>query len=98
MDPSKTDEPGSKLYQLLVRICPVDPGQLIILAVGVVIALLRVSGLVAAQKHGYALGKEQGSKEVQFLATTEIVDSRIIRRSFHTAVPGKIVEVAILVV
>jgi len=34
------NEPGCKLHQLAICLFPVDPGKLVILAIGVVIALL----------------------------------------------------------
>src|SRR5262245_17101322 len=43
---------------------PVDPGQLAVLAVGVVVALLGSRALVAREQHGHALGEEEGDEEV----------------------------------
>jgi hypothetical protein len=48
---------ADEVEELLLRVVqlPVEPGQLVVLAVGVVVAVLRVAQLVAAQQHRHAL-------------------------------------------
>jgi hypothetical protein len=46
---------------------PVEPGELVILAVGIVVALLPMAELIAGEEHGHALGGQQGGDEVALL-------------------------------
>src|SRR5256885_10438722 len=57
----------SKLQESLLVVVqlPVKPGQLVVLAVGVIVAPLRVAQLVTAEQHGHALREEQGSDQVR---------------------------------
>src|SRR5690606_30599740 len=57
-------QPNELLYEatqsLVVPVqLPVDPGNLVVLAVGVVVAMLRASQLIAGQQHGYALREQE---------------------------------------
>ena len=58
---------------------PVDPADLVVLAVGVVVALLRAIQLVAGQQHGHALREEQRGQQVAHLAAAQR-DDRARRR------------------
>src|SRR5690606_14732405 len=51
---SKLGEPGDVLGERLVRMRPVEPGRGAVLAVGVVVAALAATDLVAPQQHGHA--------------------------------------------
>ena len=66
---AQLDEPGGELGKLLVGLncVPVDPGQLVVLAVDVVVSLLGAAPLVAVGDHRYALGQQQGGEEVALL-------------------------------
>ena len=49
---------------------PVDPADFVVLAIGIVVALLGAGELVAGEQHRRALRQQQGAKEVAPLAVT----------------------------
>ena len=57
-------------------LAPVEPGDLVVLAPGVVVAALRAADLVAAEQHRRALGEEQRGQEVALLARAQREDLR----------------------
>src|SRR5690242_9315391 len=57
---AQRDQMAGELEQLLVRVLPVVPRDLVVLAVRVVVPLLRAADLVAAADHGNALREQQG--------------------------------------
>ena len=61
---AKSSRPG-------VGVLPVVPGDLVVLAVGVVVAVLGAADLVAAEEHGHALRQEQRGQEVALLAAAQ---------------------------
>ena len=66
---NRLDHAADEIQQglpLLVQV-PVEPGELVVLAVGVVVALLRAADLVAAQQHRHALGKQQRGQHAPLL-------------------------------
>src|SRR5207302_8488543 len=75
---------------------PVEPGQRVVLAVGVVVALLRVTELVAAEDHRDALGEQEGGEEVALLALAEREDVGVLGGAFGAAVPTVVVVGAVL--
>ena len=81
-----------------VRLLPVVPGELVVLAVGVVVALLRAADLVAAAQHRHALGQEQRREEVAHLAVPQREDGGVVGRPFDAAVPRAVVLLAVAVV
>jgi hypothetical protein len=87
-----------KLAQRLVDAVPVVPGQLVVLAVRVVVALLRPAQLVAPQQHGHPLGEQQGSQDVALLARAQGVDGAVVGGPLHAAVPGPVVALPVAAV
>ena len=77
---------------------PVEPADLVVLAIGVVVALLRARELVARQHHRRALRQQQRCEEVAHLPLAQGVDARIVGRTLGAAVPGAVVASAVLVV
>src|SRR5215468_4862873 len=77
---------------------PGVPGQLVVLAVRVVVAMLGAPRLVAGQEHGDALGEEEGSEEVACLALPQRVHAWIVGGSLRAAVPRGVVVGAVTVV
>ena len=77
---------------------PVHPRDLVVLAVGVVVALLGAAEFVAAQQHRHALRKEQRGHQVLLAAQAPRADRRIVRRPFLAAVVAVVVVVAVAVV
>src|SRR3954454_5921150 len=76
---------------LLAREIPVEPADLVVLAVGVVVALLRAADLVAGDEHRRPLREEQDRSEVLDLSLAERIDPRGVRRAFHAVVPADVV-------
>jgi hypothetical protein len=52
-NPSHTDEFFDKVEKFVVSLLPAEPRDLVVLAVCVIVAKLRVRQLVAAQEHRY---------------------------------------------
>src|SRR5882762_2149136 len=65
---SQTDEAAGELLKALIGVLPIEPGDLVVLAVRVVVAALRAPHLVAAKQHGHALREKKRGEEVTLLA------------------------------
>jgi hypothetical protein len=74
---------------------PVHPRQLVVLAIGVVVAPLRAAEFVAMQQHRDALGEEQRRDEVAHLPQAQRADRRVVGRPLDAAVPAAIVRFAV---
>ena len=72
-------------------------GDLVCLAVGVVVAALRSAALVAAEQHRHALGQHQRRDEVAPLALAGGADARIAGRSLDAEVLPAVVAGAVAV-
>ncbi len=66
---------------------PVDPGNLVVLAVAVVVAALGSAKLVAGQQHRNALGEEQRDEEIPHLPIAQRDDLPVVGRAFEAAGP-----------
>src|SRR2546427_4756092 len=77
---------------------PIHPGQLVVLAVRIVVALLRASQLVAVEQHGHAEREHQRGEEGAFGPLPLIEDPRVVGGPFGAAVPREIVVVAVAIV
>src|SRR5713101_6302509 len=73
------------------------PGDLVVLAIGVVVAVLAPTDLITAQDHGDTLGEKEGGEEVADLTLAEGLDGGIVARALDAAVPGGIVVRAVAV-
>src|SRR5438105_670235 len=76
---------------------PIKPRQLIVLTIGIVVPSLGAADLVAAAEHRDTLGQERRHQHIPFLSLAQLVDGRIVRRSFHAAIPTEIVVSAVAV-
>src|SRR5690349_19794896 len=94
---SKLDQARREMQQLLIRVVPVVPGDLVVLAVRVVVALLRAAHLVAAAKHRDSLREKERCEEVSDLTISQRVDVRVVRRPLVAAVPGSVVALAVAI-
>src|SRR6204780_2395258 len=74
---------------------PVEPADLVVLAVGVVVAPLCPPDLVAGDHHRHALGKQQYRGEVLDLPLTEVLDRRVGGLAFYATVPAVVVVVTV---
>src|SRR5690606_26713103 len=86
-------QPGAVLIQV-----PVDPTQLVVLAINVVVTLLGAAEFIAGEQHGGALGEQQGGHQVAHLPHAQFVDFRIVSGAFATMVIGEVVITAVLVI
>src|SRR5262249_5207726 len=74
MSMAKSDQSAYEVDQLaafLVDRFPVEPGDLVVLAVGVVVAALRAGKLVARQKHRHALREQNSRQHIAHLLAPE---------------------------
>ncbi len=94
----KLDQTLDPRHHVLVDLVPVQPRDLVVLAVAVVVAALGVTDLVATQDHGAALRQEHGGKQVAPLPPSQRNDAGIAALALDTAVPGTVVVTAIQVV
>ena len=76
---------------------PVEPGQFIVVAVGVVVAALGARQLVAAEQQRRAEGQEQGSQQVLALAQPDGADGGIVGGSLDAVVGAQVVVAAVAV-
>ena len=97
---AERDQRSRELEQPLSRRVelPVEPRELVVLAPGVVVALLRAAELVAAEQHRDALGEEQRRQEVALLPLAQRDDLGVVGRALGAAVPRAVVVRAVAVV
>src|SRR5512145_1417443 len=95
----QADQKASKLEQLSAWPVdvPVDPGNFVILAIRVVVALLGAADFVAREQHRDSLRQDQGGEKVALLARTQGENHRIVRWPFGTAVPTEIIVVTVAI-
>src|SRR5581483_1405890 len=77
---------------------PVDPADLVALAIGVVVAALGAPELVAREQHRRAERQQQGGEEIALLALAQLPDRRIVGRALDAAVPRPVVGMAVAIV
>ena len=77
---------------------PVDPGGLVVLAVGVVVAALGTPALVARGDHRHAVGQAQGRHHVGRLPTAYGDEGRVVGLALDPVVPRAVVVGAVAVV
>src|SRR6185437_12407057 len=93
-------EPADKARELLAVLVmvPIYPGNLVVLAIAVVIAVLRPAELVAAEDHRRTLGQQQRREHVALLPLAQRDDVGIVGRTFGAVIPGAIVGMAVAIV
>ena len=72
--------------------------ELVVVAVGVVVAALRAQHLVAAEQHRRAGGEDQLADEVLRALPAEAIDRRIVGLALGAGVPRQVVVGAVAVV
>src|SRR5262245_23240417 len=83
---------------LLLGELPIEPGQLVILAISIVITLLTMANLVTGKEHRHTLGQQQSGHEVAHLLPTQGPNGWIISRTFDSTVPTVVVIGPILII
>ena len=66
---------------------PVQPTHFVVLAVGVVVALLGAGNFVALAKHGNAVRAQQNGGKLFSLPRAQFVNGRVVGGAFHAAIP-----------
>src|SRR5262245_289217 len=98
---------SSELYQfsrelkkllLFFVTLPVKPTDLVVLTIGVVVAVLCPTPLIAAAEHRHALGKKEGREKIAPLPVAQRIDLQVVGRTFGAAIPRLIIVVAVAIV
>ena len=85
---------GQQLLPVLRKI-PVEPGDVAVLAIGVVVAVLGAAELVAGEQHRRALREQQRRQHVALLPLAQRDDRRVVGRALGAAIPGAVVGTAV---
>ena len=90
-------QPGRELGEHLVvaGVVPVDPADLVVLGVDVVVAALGAAQLVAVGDHRHALGQQQRGDEVALLPLPQRVDLAVVGRPLDAVVPRPVVALPV---
>lgn len=91
------DKGSTKSEKGFLDFLPVKPGNSIVPAVCIIVALPAPADFVALQKHEYTLGKQQGGEKIPFLAVPKAAYVRVVCRTFRAAIPGAFVVFSITV-
>ena len=83
---------------ILLQVVPVEPGNLVVLTVGVVVTPLRVAHLVAREHHGNALAGHQHRDGILDLLVAQVVDALIVAFTFPAAVPAVVTVLTVAVI
>src|SRR6516162_3677733 len=89
--------PEAQERAVLFRQTPVEPTDLIVLAVGVVVAFLRAANLVAGHEHRHAARHHENDGEVLDLPFPQRLDGWIVGWAFAAAVPAQVFVDAVAV-
>ena len=82
---------------MLIDERPIEPGDLIVLAVSVVVAALGAAAFVAGKEHRHALAQKQRGEEVFDLALANGFDAFFPRGAFDAEIRAVVIIVAIAV-
>src|SRR5215469_415811 len=74
---------------------PIDPADLVVLAIGVIVALLRPTKLVAGEQHWCSLRQQQGGEEIPHLASPQRAHLFVLGRALDSTIPRTVVGVPI---
>src|SRR5262245_44668678 len=93
------DEPAYERQQLLLVLIqfPIEPRDLVVLAVSVVVAALAVADFVARQEHRNSLRDNQRREKGPLLVLTQGANFRIIGRTLGAAVPTVVIVRAVAI-
>src|SRR5689334_9137835 len=83
---------------VLAEIVPADPADLVVLAIGVVVAGLRVADLVAGKEQRNALRQHKAGQHVLAQLPAQAENGRIVGRALDTAIVAVVVVGAVAIV
>src|SRR5207237_996400 len=89
------DQTPDVFEQRMIDLGPVDPRDLVVLAVRVVVAFLGPAELVSHRQHRHALRKEKRGEQVSLLLRAELEHRWLVGVTFNAAVPRPVVRLAI---
>ena len=95
------NQPTGKVAQLLVVFSesfPVYPGDLAVLTIAVIIALLRPAKLIACQQHRRAVREEERGEEVALLPLAGGNDIRVFRRPLFAVVIRPVIVMSVVII
>ena len=95
--PGEVGDRGEQVPALVVEV-PVEPGHLVVLAVGVVVAVVRAPDLVAGGDHRDAGRQQQRAEEVAHRPAPGELHDGVVGRALDAVVPRAVVVVAVAVV
>ena len=100
MFPPEPDHFPEKPVKFLVGFqpLPVQPGNLIILTIRIIISKTGVPEFISCQKHGRSPAAHQSHTGVFHHLKTKGADIRILRFPFHSAVPAPVVVISIRII
>src|SRR5262245_29981074 len=90
------DEAEHRLLSFVKR--PIEPAQLIILAIAIIVPALGSQHFIPGQDHWHSLTQEQESQEILGLLTAQPQNQRVVSISFMPTVPTAVVICSIAVV
>src|SRR4051812_3392165 len=76
---------------------PVKPTDLVVLTISIVVAVLCPTPLISAAEHRHALGKKECREKIAALLVAQLVNLRVIGRTFNAAIPRLIIVIAVLI-
>ena len=88
---------GEERAPLLVEV-PVQPGHLVVLAVGVVVAAVGATDLVTGGDHRHARREQERAEEAAHRPAPRVPDDRVVGGPFDAVVPRPVVVRAVAVV
>src|SRR3954453_15108679 len=91
------DEIG-KVFSRIAEMTPVHPADLIVLAIGVVVAALRIADLVAGEQQRQALRQQQAGELVAAQLPPQRIDISIIGRALMAAIVAVVVAGSVAIV
>src|ERR1700733_12690953 len=95
---AELDDLMGEREQLLVYVLPVQPRSFVVLAIGIVVAMLSPAEFVAGKQHRNAKRQEQRRDKIALLTRTQnVYGFAIAGRTLDAAVPGSIVGFAVAI-
>jgi uncharacterized membrane protein len=94
----ESDRGLAEIQERVVEAVPVGPPHRIVLAIGIVVALLAIAELVAAEQHRHALAEHQRRDHVAPAAVSGGKDASVVGRAFGAHIVRMVVGMTVAVV
>ena len=97
--PQLNDELGEcqKPFLIFIQI-PIVPTDRVVLAIGVVVALLGTADFIATGNHRRAPRNQKRPQQISFLLLAMRIQARIARRTLHSVITTVVVIVAVSII